>query len=93
MKIFFAILLIFTSIYFGYSTLDSSVSKKYEIFEPTETYYYSTLKTEKEKVKYVNEINKNNQKVNFRLYLNFILTILSFSGAFYLIFKKKKNVA
>jgi len=40
------------------------VSLKYEVFEPTESYYYTTLKTSKERQEYVKEVAKHNLSVH-----------------------------
>lgn len=57
---FISIILIISSCYFLLATINSAVSKKYGVFNPTESYYYSTLNTETEKMNYVKEIEHNN---------------------------------
>ena len=89
-------ILFVTSIYFLLATINTSVRKKYEVFEARESYYYSTLKTESEKQNYIEKIKSNNKFIKIKLYSYFGLTILCFFGVILFLRKiltEKKNVA
>lgn len=65
------------SVYFFLATLNAAVSKKYEVFNPKETYYFSTLKTEIAKENYINEVEQNNLMIEARLICYFFIAIIS----------------
>ncbi|MFC6860379.1 hypothetical protein [Zunongwangia atlantica] len=90
-KIFFnfiSILLIISSCYFLLATINSAVNKKYEVFNPKESYHYSTLKTEIQKMNYVKEIEHNNLILKATPIIYLTLTITSFISAI-LIYRNK----
>ncbi|MGG5486575.1 hypothetical protein [Gaetbulibacter sp. PBL-D1] len=92
-KIFFnfiSILLIIISCYFLLATINSAVSKKYGVFNPTESYHYSTLNTETEKINYVKEIEHNNLILKATPIIYLILTITSFISAILIVVYRKK---
>jgi amino acid transporter len=88
--IFISIILIIASCYFFLATINTAVSKKYGIFNPTESHYYSTLSTETEKMNYVNEIEHNNLILKVTPIIYLILTIASFISAILIVFYRKK---
>ncbi|MDT0641595.1 hypothetical protein RM553_02005 [Zunongwangia sp. F363] len=85
------IILIFLTIYFLLATINSAVSKKYEVFNPSETYYYSTLKTQAEKTDYINKVEHNNFVIKGKVYIYFILTILSFLAGFVILYHRNRT--
>ena len=92
-KLFFisiSIILILISCYFFLITIDSSVSKKYGVFNPTETYYYSTLNTESEKKDYVKEIKYNNMILKAKPIIYITIAITSLISAFLILIYRKK---
>jgi amino acid transporter len=88
--IFISIILIITSCYFFLATINSAVSKKHGVFNPTESYYYSTLNTETEKMNYVKEIEHNNLILKAKPIIYLILTITSFISAILILFYRNK---
>ena len=88
--IFISIILVVTSCYFFLATINSAVSKKYGVFNPTESHYYSTLNTETQKMNYVKEIEHNNLIFKATPIIYLILTITSFISAILIIFYTKK---
>jgi hypothetical protein len=76
--------------YFIIRLLDNAVSLKYEVFEPTESHYYTTLKTQKEKTDYINKVEQHTEKLYRKevLFKTLIaVTFLSATGL--LIFRKR----
>lgn len=88
--IFILIILVVTTCYFFLATINSAVSKKYEVFNPTESHYYSTLSTETEKMNYVEEIEHNNLILKATPVIYLIVTITSFISAILFIFYRNK---
>ena len=82
-----SIVLVLISIYFLLMTIDSAVSKQYEVFNPKDTFYYSTLKSEPEKSNYIQEVEHNNFIIKAKLLTNFVLMILSFVASIF-VFRK-----
>ena len=76
--------------YFIIRLLDNGVSLKYEVFEPTESHHYRTLKTQEDKIDYIEKVEQHTEKL-FRKEVLFktliALTFLSATGL--LIFRKR----
>ena len=83
--------LVLISLFFLFATVNASVSKKYEVFNPKAAYYYSTLKSESAKTKYIDEVEHHNFIVKASVIVYFILTILSFVSAILLFRKAIRN--
>jgi hypothetical protein len=76
--------------YFMILLLDTGVSVKYEIFEPTETYHYTTLKTTKEKEDYIKKVDQHAEFLYKKEVLYKALSVLTFlSASGLLIFRKR----
>jgi len=88
--IIISIILIIASCCFFLATINTAVSKKYGVFNPTESHYYSTLNTETEKINYVKEIEHNNLILKASPIIYLILTITSFISAILILFYRKK---
>ena len=87
---FISLILIISSCYFLIATINSAVSKKYGVFNPTESYHYSTLNTETEKMNYVKEIEYNNLILKAKPIIYLTLTIVFFVSAVLIIIYRKK---
>jgi hypothetical protein len=87
---FISIILIISSCYLLLATINSAVSKKYGVFNPTESYYYSTLNTETEKMNYVKEIEHNNLILRATPIIFLILTITSFISSILIVVYRNK---
>ena len=88
--ILISIILLVASCYFFLATINTAVSKKYGVFNPTESHYYSTLNNETEKMNYVKEIEHNNLILKATPIIYLILTITSFISAILIIFYRNK---
>lgn len=60
------------------------------MFNPTESHYYSTLKTETEKADYIKEVNHNNQILKAQPIIYLTLTITSLISAVIILFYRNK---
>ena len=89
--IFFAILGVLISCYFFFAAIDSAISKKYEVFNPTESHHYSTLTNDADRINYVNMIEHNNLILNASPTIYFVLSIISLIAAFVLLIKRKED--
>lgn len=68
------------STYFLILFYDNEVSIKYEIFEPTESYYFETLNIQQEKTDYVQEVREHQEslfhrRTNYALLFSFTFLI------------------
>lgn len=61
--IFLIIFLIILCVIFFFLWVNAAVSLKYEVFNPTETYYYNTLRNINERHEYIKEVVKHNLSV------------------------------
>jgi len=90
-KIFFILIaLIIISCLCFIATINSAVSKKYGVFNPTETHFYSTLRTEAERTNYVKEVEHNNFILKAQPIIYLTLTITSLVSAILIFFYRNK---
>lgn len=57
------------------SLLDNALSIKYEVFEPSESYYFKTIVSDFERSVYVDRVNSHSEKL-YRKQVVLILTLL-----------------
>ncbi len=70
--------------------LDTQVSIKYEVFEPTESEYYTTLKTKEEKEGYVNNVEKHNANLYRKAIIyKTLITVTFLSATVVILFRKR----
>ena len=79
--ILLVILLYALTPYFFLRTLNCAVSLKYSVFEPTDSYYYTTLKSSEEKEEYVATIKKKNASIKRWHIINYSMMVFAFIAA------------